>query len=372
MQCSYFDRGSCHSCTRMGEAYAAQLAAKDSALRDALARWPNLNWLPPFESAESHFRNKAKLMIGGTVQQPTLGILSPTFTGVDLTGCELYEAAVADSFPVLSAFIRRAQLTPFHVPSGRGELKNIIVTGAPAGLLMIRFVLRSTEPIVRIRKHLPWLRDQLPNLEVVTANLLPERKAVPEGKEEIVLGSANALPFKLGDITLFLPPQSFFQTNTAVARGLYETARKWTDDLAPRTVWDMFCGVGGFALYCARPGRRVTGVEISGPAVHGAKLAAADAGLSDDVDFREGDASQAPSGSAPELVIVNPPRRGIGQLSHWLNDSNAGAVLYSSCNPDSLVRDLRAMPAFTPIRARVFDMFPHTDHVETLVLLVRS
>ena len=355
----------------MGEPYAAQTTAKDSALHELFNQWPSVEWLPPFESAESYFRNKAKLMVGGTVQQPTLGILGPDFTGVDLTGCPLYEPAVSESFPVLTAFIRRAQLTPFHVPSGRGELKNILVTAAPTGLLMIRFVLRSTEPIVRIRKHLPWLCDQLPNLEVVTANLLPERKAVPEGKEEIVLGSANTLPFNLGDITLFLQPRSFFQTNTAVARGLYETAREWTDDLAPHTVWDMFCGVGGFALYCARPGRRITGVEISGAAVHSAKVAAANAGLSDDVDFREDDASRAPTASAPDLVIVNPPRRGIGQLAHWLNESNAGAVLYSSCNPDSLVKDLRTMPAFAPIRARVFDMFPHTDHVETLVLLTR-
>ena len=77
--------------------------------------------------------------------------------------------------------------------------------------------------------------------------------------------------------------------------------------------------------------------------------------------------------AAPELVVVNPPRRGLGaDLCAWLQVSTARWVLYSSCNPQSLALDLARMPDFVPLRAQLFDMFPHTAHGEVLVLLMRK
>ena len=89
----------------------------------------------------------------------------------------------------------------------------------------------------------------------------------------------------------------------------------------------------------------------------------------------EGDATAFALGAetAPDLVIVNPPRRGIGrELSGWLEASDVRHVLYSSCNAASLARDLEAMPSLRPIRGRVFDMFPQTTHFEVMVLLERA
>ena len=78
------------------------------------------------------------------------------------------------------------------------------------------------------------------------------------------------------------------------------------------------------------------------------------------------------AGDAPDLVVVNPPRRGIGaELAGWLESSGCGHVVYSSCNAESLARDLALMPSLRPVEARVLDMFPHTTHYEVLVLLTR-
>ena len=139
--------------------------------------------------------------------------------------------------------------------------------------------------------------------------------------------------------------------------------------LDPSTVWDLYCGVGGFARHLAAPGRTVVGVELSADAVAGARAAAG--GLA---EFVAADATAwaGEQSTVADLVVVNPPRRGIGpDLASWLEGSGVRHVLYSSCQVDSLARDLTAMPSLRPARAQVFDMFAHTEHFETLVLLTR-
>lgn len=369
MRCSYFEAGRCRSCTLIERAYAEQLAGKQRRCATALGDRPGLTWLEPEPSVEQGFRNKAKMVVAGTVDAPTLGILDPAGGGVDLRDCPLHEAPLHAALPALADFVTTARLTPYDVPTRRGELKHLLVTVSPRGELMVRFVLRSTEALSRIRKHLPALRAALPNLAVASVNLLPGHRAVTEGAQEILLTAGGTLTMTVGGLDLHLRPQSFFQTNTAVAAALYRQAVAWAADTGPRVVRDLFCGVGGFALHLATPGREVTGVETSAEAVASARASAAEAGLT--ARFEVGDATAFDDPDPPDLVVVNPPRRGIGALAGRLEASGVPTVLYSSCNPASLARDLAAMPSLRPVRARLFDMFPHTDHAEVLVELRR-
>jgi len=196
-------------------------------------------------------------------------------------------------------------------------------------------------------------------------------------------------------------PQSFVQTNTAIAGALYAQARDWVDELDPASVWDLYCGVGGFALHAAgsaRGRRRVVGVEASSDAVTSAELArdarypevgdrerirfiAADAtafalGADTAAGGGGGDAGAVAGTDAaavPELVIVNPPRRGLGtELADWLQEHGPQHIIYSSCNAESLARDLAAMPSYRVRRARVLDMFPQSSHFEVITLLERA
>ncbi|WP_024285162.1 23S rRNA (uracil(747)-C(5))-methyltransferase RlmC [Cellulomonas sp. KRMCY2] len=374
MQCPHFDAARCRSCTLLGRPYAEQLAAKAGHCADVLGERADLQWISPAASRESGFRNKAKMVVGGTAQRPTLGILDAEGTGVDLSDCGLYPPSLQACFPVLAAFVGQADLTPYDVSRRSGELKYLLVTESPDAELMLRFVLRSQEPVARIRKHLPALLRALPQLVVVSVNLLPEHKAVVEGDREILLTDEATLRMSVNGIDLYLRPQSFFQTNTEVAAALYRQARDWVDERGPASLWDLYCGVGGFALHCADPARDVTGIEVSGEAVASADLSRHQAGLGR-VRFQVGDATAFAVGaaSAPELVIVNPPRRGIGdRLGRWLESSSVQQVIYSSCNAESLARDLLAMPSLRPRRAQLLDMFPQTSHYEVLVLLERA
>ncbi|WP_144715433.1 23S rRNA (uracil(747)-C(5))-methyltransferase RlmC [Curtobacterium pusillum] len=385
MQCDYFDRGVCRSCTLMGQPYADQVLDKELRTRELLhgateaafdATGTPVEWLPAITSPESAYRNKAKMVVGGTVQRPTVGILDHRQRGVDLRHCGICTPGIQRALPILADFIAAVGLIPYDVAARRGELKFVLVTESPDGELMVRFVLRSEGQLPLLRRSLGALRSVLPGAVVVTANLLPEHKALTEGDREVVLTEQETLSMRLGDVTMHLRPQSFFQTNTHVATQLYAQAAAWIDEVSPASMWDLYCGVGGFALHAARPGRAVTGIETSREAIRSAKQSARDAGL-DGVRFAADDATEHALRSRPELlpelVVVNPPRRGIGEtLSTWLEESDVQHVVYSSCNPVTLAKDLERMPSLRLRRARVLDMFPQTGHLEAVTLLSRG
>ncbi|UZN04646.1 23S rRNA (uracil(747)-C(5))-methyltransferase RlmC [Cellulomonas sp. S1-8] len=374
MRCGYFDAGVCRSCTLLAQPYPDQVDAQARHVRAVLGDPADVGWLPTVVSAEAGFRNKAKMVVAGTVDAPTLGILDAHGHGVDLQGCPLYPAALSASFAPLAAFVTRASLTPYDVPTRAGELKHVLVTASPDGELMVRFVLRSTEALARIRKHLPSLRSDLPHLVVASVNVQPAHAAVLEGDHEILLTERATLRMRVNGLDLHLRPRSFFQTNTEIAAALYRQAVAWADEAAVTSVWDLYSGVGGFALHLARPGRDVVGVETSAEAVASAELTARDARLPG-TRFLVGDATAfaLAATDVPDLVVVNPPRRGLGEpLSRRLEASGVPRVLYSSCHAGSLARDLTHMPSLRLVRAQVLDMFPHTHHHEVLTLLERT
>lgn len=429
LECRHFDADRCRSCTLLGVPYAVQLEEKDAAVRERLAGVTDAAtvWEPPVASPAAGFRNKAKLVVTGTADEPRLGILDPAQrprhhdgTGWDLSDCPLYEPGMETVFGILAQTIRAAGLVPYDVASRTGELKNLIVTLSPgmgdgaqaaagpaapgtgdgAGReVMVRFVLRSPDSLPALRAAVPGMCAALAAAgtpaAVVTANLLPAHVALPEGPEEVHLAGAETLRMELNGIGLRLRPQGFFQTNTPVTRRLYATAAAWLAEAADdatdgagspvASAWDLYCGVGGFAFHLARPRadggagvEHVYGLETSEDAIAAARLTAVELGLEGSVLFEAGDATALPerarevTGGVPDAVVVNPPRRGIGpELAAWLEASGVPHVLYSSCNAASLAADLAALPGYRVVRAQVFDMFPQTGHAETLVRLAR-
>lgn len=378
MQCSYFDAHQCRSCSEMGTPYSAQLEAKDHDARVLLSQHTSARWLAPVASQESAFRNKAKIVVAGSVERPTLGIVARDGTGIDLSGCGIYDPQISAMMPVLRDVIQRAGLTPYNIVSNKGELKSILVSVSPQGEAMVRFVLRSKKLIVPIRREIPRLSEEISGLKVVSVNLLREHVALVEGDEEIILTEQQTLPMQLGKSQLHLRPQSFFQTNTEIAQALYDRGQQWVEQTKPASVWDLYCGVGGFAVHAAQvlPSvAHVRGVEISSEAITSAQRTAQEAGL-ENVDFVAADATEFALSSnpeeQPELLIVNPPRRGIGEkLSTWIQSSSIQTVIYSSCNAKSLAKDLANMPSFELVQAQVLDMFPQTRHYEVICLLQR-
>jgi 23S rRNA (uracil747-C5)-methyltransferase len=370
-RCHHFDAFRCRSCTLLGIPRGQQLFDKEAHARSLV---DSPVWLPTVAGVDVGFRNKAKMAVGGTVDALTLGILDRELAGIDLRDCGLHSDGLRAALDRIASWASRAGLTPYDVAARAGELKHVLLTESRDEELMLRLVMRSTALEARIRSRLPALLEAVPALRVVTINVQPEHKAVLEGEREIVLTEASTLPMRLTTgMTLRLGPRSFFQTNTAIAEALYDQARAWVGALPDvRTVWDLYCGVGGFALHLAGEGREVLGVEVSADATAAATATAAE--LDAEARFVAADATAyaLASPDVPDLVVVNPPRRGIGpELAGWLEDSGVGHVVYSSCNAESLARDLALMPSLQTVEARVLDMFPHTTHYETILLLSR-
>lgn len=417
--CQLHDASLCRSCPNLDLPLAQQLQLKQSAVQATLAgQVETAAWLEPFASAPSHFRNKAKLAVSGTIHAPVLGLVDRFDNGTDLTSCPLHVNEIKATLAPLTRAITRMGLQPYSIVKRRGELKHVLITASTNGQLMVRFVLRSTAQLPAIRKGAPRLQSELPGLRVLSVNIQPRPAAILEGEREIILSQDSTLDMPLylpelgGDgvvvnnkksvLPLVLPPQSFFQTNSDVAAGLYAQARAWARDYAggqagaltgepgaggahpdatqsSQSIWDLYCGVGGFALALAQPSAQVLGVEVSAPAIDGARAAAAQLGLtSPQVRFEAGDASvldasgQVYGHDKPDLLVVNPPRRGIGELAASIEGSGIKRVLYSSCNPASLAKDLEVMSSYRVRRARLFDMFPYTNHAEVLVELIHN
>jgi 23S rRNA (uracil747-C5)-methyltransferase len=373
MNCVEFLAGRCNSCTQLSVPYAEQLAKKQQQLADLLSPIADALILPAVASKEEGFRTKAKMVVSGTVDEPVLGIVNGQ-TPVDLSACPLYPSAFAPAFALIKSFIQRAALTPYQVEQKQGELKLILLSQSQhSGRFMLRFVLRSKNCLASIQKHLPWLLQQWPELEVCSVNLQPVHMAVLEGPEEIVLTPQELLREELNSIPLYLTPQSFFQTNTSVAEALYKTARQWAEAIPGRSLWDLFCGVGGFGLHLAQDqNRSLTGIEIAPKAIASATRSASELGLID-VKFQALDAAAFAKASdyTPDILLVNPPRRGLGgALCQSVVALQPEWLIYSSCNPDTLASDLALLNKdYQLLKVQLFDMFPHTQHAEVLTLL---
>ncbi|ELY2738616.1 23S rRNA (uracil(747)-C(5))-methyltransferase RlmC [Cronobacter dublinensis] len=375
MHCALYDAGRCRSCQWIEQTLDTQLADKMTDLRALLAELPVGDWCAPVSGPEQAFRNKAKMVVSGSVEKPLLGMLHRDGTPVDLTECPLYPASFYAVFAALKPFIARAGLTPYNVARKRGELKYLLLTESTLdGGLMLRFVLRSTTKLEALRAALPALLAQLPQLTVVTANIQPVHMAIMEGDQEIWLTEQQALAENFNGVPLWIRPQSFFQTNPTVASALYAAARDWVRALPVHHMWDLFCGVGGFGLHCATPEMTLTGIEIAPEAIASASASAQQLGLRN-VHFQALDSTDFATGqqAVPDLVLVNPPRRGIGDaLCDYLSRMAPQYIIYSSCNARTMAKDIKQLPGYRIARVQLFDMFPHTAHYEVLTLLVRQ
>ncbi|NUU65213.1 23S rRNA (uracil(747)-C(5))-methyltransferase RlmC [Enterobacteriaceae bacterium BIT-l23] len=375
MQCALYDAGRCRSCTWVEQPIAGQLSTKMTDLRQLLTGMAVDEWREPVSGPEAGFRNKAKMVVSGSVERPIFGTAPRDGQAQDLTDCPLYPASFPPVFNALKPFIARAGLTPYNVARRRGELKYILLTESQQdGAMMLRFVLRSEAKLAQLRAALPALQAQLPQLRVISVNIQPVHMAIMEGEQEIFLTDQQALAENFNGVPLWIRPQSFFQTNPSVASQLYACAREWVRELPVNHMWDLFCGVGGFGLHCATPQMTLTGIEIAPEAIACARQSARALGLTrhyfqalDSTNFATAQAS------IPELVLVNPPRRGIGEaLCDYLGRMAPDWIIYSSCNAATMAKDIRCLSGYRIRRVQLFDMFPHTAHYEVLTLLEKE
>ncbi len=311
----------------------------------------------------------------GFAHEPVLGIINHEGRPVSLCRCPLYSKDMQEVLSFVESWIKTAGISPYRIDKKKGELKFVLLNKSEATQeLMLRFVLKSDKAIAQIREYLPLIVEKFPLITVVSVNIQPVHMAIIEGAEEIFLTQKQQLKEYFNQVPLYIRPRTFFQTNPHVASQLYLQAKRWTKEVKADTLWDLFCGVGGFGLHCADTETALTGIEIAQEAIGCARASAEELGIKD-IRFQALDsASFAQKGNhSPQLIIVNPPRRGLEEsLCQTLQEIAPHYLLYSSCNAKTLAEDLQRIKGYRIQKVQLFDMFAHTAHYEVLVLLKRD
>ncbi|HXH31178.1 MAG TPA: hypothetical protein VNJ01_10235 [Bacteriovoracaceae bacterium] len=373
--CSFFNLGTCRSCDLISLGYPQQLEWKQQQLTESLKHFSPPPLLPPVSSNLVSFRNKAKLVVTGTLSAPVIGLLGEENldTGRELLSCPLHFSEMNSLLLSLKTFITDARLEPYRISERTGELKGLIVFYSQRSReLYLRFVLRSRESLDRIKKHSPSLLRDHPGLLCVSANIQPVAHAILEGEEEIILSEKSFIDHDLGTVRYHLGPRGFVQTNQSVSELLYQTAADWMKELGRVRLVELFSGQGAFSFFAAPFIEEGLGVEINPAAVKQAEASARALGLPQ-LRFQCADAKDVSAvvrEFGPELILVNPPRKGLGEAVEILLGQAPTYLIYSSCNHQTLSRDLAKLQTeYLILRVQLFDMFPHTRHFETLVLL---
>jgi 23S rRNA (uracil747-C5)-methyltransferase len=323
------------------------------------------------------FRNRAKMTVTGTVDAPILGLPGEERLddGRELLECPIHHPKLNALFAELPEFLRRFRIAPYQIDARRGELKGLIAFYSPKSREMyLRFVLRSQECVARLKKMVPELQALVPELVCISANLQPIPHAILEGPQEIFFTERTSILHQLGRIRLQLSPQAFVQTNVEMATHLYETAANWIAEIQPQRLMELYCGQGAFSFFAAASAQSILGVEIHPEAVRVANATAQEHGFTH-LRFECADATQVEAQLRqfdPDVLLVNPPRRGLGAGVKLIESQRPKSWIYSSCESETLAEDLLQLSSLYRIRrAQIFDLFPHTEHFETLVWLER-
>ncbi len=377
--CAYFDSFRCRSCSLLEFPESERASRKDELLTAIFSEFVSqgAELLPPFRvTTPFPSRSRAKLSVTGTVENPIIGLVDREYQGIELLNCPLHFPEINAVINYLPEIIRRYRLEPYDISARTGELKGIMVrTNAKRTELALRFVVRSHDSLPSLREAAQVLKTEFPALRVISANIQPQPAAIPEGPEEVVLTEESLIWEHYGEVSLALAPQSFSQVTHETAEALYLFLKDRARASCARSFLDLFCGVGGISLQLAEFVEWGIGIEVSEPSISAAQLAAERGGFSN-VKFVAADVEsslRSYAGESPELIIVNPPRRGLSpEIIARIKLMNPATILYSSCNPETLVRDLRQLaPEFQVKSFKPFDMFPLTDHWEVVAELTR-
>ena len=376
--CHYFNEMLCGSCTWIELSYEAQVARKEKTLTEALSFFGEITLEESKHSPPVGFRNRAKLAVLGTSEKSVIGLVGDDHLdqGQELLSCPIHNPQINELIEKLPAYISEFNLIPYVIAERKGELKGLIIFySAQANEMYLRFVLRSQECVSRLRKLRPKLQREFPHLVCVTANIQPVPHAILEGKEEIFISERKSIRHQLGKISFELSPHGFVQTNSHVAQALYETAARWVGEAQAEKLLELYSGQGAFSFFCATQVPQILGIEINPDSILTANQSAAALGLKN-VRFQCLGTERSEAITLdfnPDLILTNPPRRGMGESVELILKAKPKDFLYSSCSQLTLATDLKILAKeYVLHRTKLFDMFPHTEHFETLVWLKRK
>ena len=373
---------SCGGCKMQFMDYETQLAQLSSSVTDLIQRIGGLrdvSALPTLPMQNPYrYRNKAVFRAGLLSGKAVLGFTEEnSHKVVPVRDCLLQAPEAARVAEIVENWMNDCHVPPYDERTGKGVLRHLMVRINHRRQLMVVPV-TAAGSLPHAKELLSALQNNLPTLHSVVQNINPRRTQEILGCKNKVLFGAERLPDTLLGNSYDLSPLSFYQVNPEMTEVLYKTAIDFCSLTGKETVIDAYCGAGAVGLMLAPHCKSVLGIEIVPQAIVDANENARRAGIPN-ARFLTGDcAVELPrlisSGLSPDVVILDPPRRGCDPAVLEATASAAPArIVYISCGPDTLARDLRYLTArgYRAEKAQPVDLFPWTGHVETVVLLSR-
>lgn len=369
----------CGGCQLQNLSYPEQLRWKERRVFSLLGHFCKPNPILGMDFPY-HYRNKVQAAFTTDRRgQIISGVYQPnTHRVVPVESC-LTEDETADRImETIRKLLKSFKLSTFDERSGRGFLRHVLIKrGFSTNQVMV--VLVAANPIFPEKKFVKALRNEHPEITTVILNLNKRHTSLVLGEREKVLWGPGYIEDDLCSCRFRISSKSFYQINPLQTEVLYRTAMDFAHLTGTETVIDAYCGIGTIGLVASKKAKKVIGVEINPAAVKDA-IRNAKLNKATNAQFFTGDAGDfmvelAADKEQIDTVFLDPPRAGSSEpFLASLNRLNPKRVVYISCNPETQARDFDYLvklgwkvKALQPV-----DMFPHTNHIETVALLMKA
>lgn len=374
----------CGGCQLQHLSYEGQLKYKEKVVRDAMARLGKLPDVPvhPVKGMDNpwRYRNKSQIPFGQEDGRVVAGFYQPRSHRIADTDICLIQTPEADT--LMASLKRNLQdmgIEPYEEKTHRGMLRHVVIRkGRVTGELMVVLVTKK-QKFPQAERAVELIRAALPAVTSIMQNVNSEKTNVIFGNETIKLWGKDIIEDRIGDVRFEISARSFYQVNPEQTEVLYGKALDYAGLTGSETVIDAYCGIGTISLFLAQRAKFVMGVEIVPQAIEDAKRNADLNGFTNTL-FEAGPAEEViprwyKDGKEADVLVVDPPRKGCDEaLLQTMLEQKPDRIVYVSCNPATLARDLRILEdgGYRTQEVQPVDMFPQTTHVECVAWLTRS
>lgn len=367
----------CGGCQLQNLTYEQQLRYKQVKCIRLLGKFCRVGEIIGMENPY-HYRNKVQAafaldrhsnIISGVYQSSSHKI-------VPVTVCMTEDEKADEIIGTIRRLLKNFKLRPYNEDTGRGFLRHVLVKrGFKSGQIMVVLV-TGTRDFPKKKDFVATLLKIHPEITTVVQNVNNQKTSMVLGNRSEVLFGDGYITEQLGDFSFRISPKAFYQINPIQTEVLYNTTLEFTGLTGKETVIDAYCGTGTIGIFASPKAKKVVGVELNPDAVKDARVNAK-LNSAENTEFYNADAGEfladaAASNEKYDVVIMDPPRS--GSTVKFLKSVVKLApktVVYVSCNPETLARDLMFLVrnGYKVKKIQPVDMFPHTNHVETVVLL---
>ena len=367
----------CGGCQLQNLTYEQQLRYKQVKCIRLLGKFCRVGEIIGMENPY-HYRNKVQAafaldrhsnIISGVYQSSSHKI-------VPVTVCMTEDEKADEIIGTIRRLLKNFKLRPYNEDTGRGFLRHVLVKrGFKSGQIMVVLV-TGTRDFPKKKDFVATLLKIHPEITTVVQNVNNQKTSMVLGNRSEVLFGDGYITEQLGDFSFRISPKAFYQINPIQTEVLYNTTLEFAGLTGKETVIDAYCGTGTIGIFASPKAKKVVGVELNPDAVKDARVNAK-LNSAENTEFYNADAGEfladaASSNEKYDVVIMDPPRS--GSTVKFLKSVVKLApktVVYVSCNPETLARDLMFLVrnGYKVKKIQPVDMFPHTNHVETVVLL---